>query len=345
MEQTDKQPTKDALIDGYGRKLNYLRISVTDRCNFRCQYCMPTGGVRKLTHQEILSLEEITRVAKAAVGAGVEKIRLTGGEPLLRKNIEALLESLDALRPRPDLRITSNGFFLEEKLGALAKYGISTINISLDSLIPSRYGLITGLGEERGAAAYARVWRGINAALESGAFTVKLNMVVLAGENSDELLDFAALTQKYPLAVRFIEYMPVGRHTPFDRQRFMPANQILDILEKGLGKCNNLPVRPGDGPARRYQLEGAPGELGVISAVSSHFCDACNRLRLTADGRLAPCLFSNQTLDVRELLRNGAGRDELVQILSQAAAAKPKGHHQTASAHEGAGCPMSRLGG
>lgn len=334
----------EGLIDGFGRRLHYLRISLTDRCNLRCTYCMPSGGVPKLSHDEILTLEEMARVARVAVSLGVDKIRLTGGEPLLRRDLEVLLGELDALRPRPDLRITTNGLLLSRKMEALKRCGISTLNISLDTLKPERYGEITGLGQEEGRRAFQRVWDAINLALEAGCFTVKLNVVVLAGLNHDEVLDFARLTLKLPLAVRFIEYMPVGRHKPFLPQRFIDSQEILRELSQ-LGPCQELPVRPGDGPARRYRLTGAPGELGVISALSSHFCSACNRLRLTADGRLVPCLFSDQTVDVRPLLRSGASDDEVAGALRHAAAIKPQRHLMHADAAQSAGCPMSRLGG
>ncbi len=332
------------LIDGFGRRLHYLRISLTDRCNLRCTYCMPSGGVPKLRHDDILTLEEMARVARVAVSLGVDKIRLTGGEPLLRRDLEVLLGELDALRPRPDLRITTNGLLLSRKLEALKRCGISTLNISLDTLKPERYGEITGLGQDEGRRAFQRVWEAINLALEAGCFTVKLNVVVMAGLNHDEVLDFARLTLKLPLAVRFIEYMPVGRHTPFLPQRFIDSQEILRELSR-LGSCQELPVRPGDGPARRYRLPDSPGELGVISALSSHFCSACNRLRLTADGRLVPCLFSDQTVDLRGVLRSGAGDDEVAEALRQAAAIKPQRHLMHADIAQSAGCPMSRLGG
>ena len=332
------------LIDQYGRKLHYLRISLTDRCNLRCIYCMPQKGVAKLDHEEVLSLEEVSRVAGLAVGLGVDKIRLTGGEPLIRRNIEALLQRLDALRPRPDLRITTNALLLADKLPILKKYGVSTVNISLDTLKPERYGKIVGLKDEFAKNAFAKVWKGIKAALADGEMKVKLNVVALYGVNHDEIRDFARLTEEMNLAVRFIEYMPVGRHKPFEPERFLAAKDILEELS-GLGPTESLPSLPGDGPARRYRLKGAPGELGVISSLSSHFCEACNRLRLTSDGRLVPCLFSENSLDLRKALRNKADDQEIIDVLLAAADAKPQGHTRVVSRDAASGCPMSQLGG
>lgn len=337
-------PTNAKLIDGFGRAITYFRISVTDRCNLRCTYCMPGGGVEKLGHDEILSLEEIAKAARAAVGLGITKIRLTGGEPLLRKNIASLMAALAALRPKPDLRITTNGLLLEKSLPLFARHGFSTINVSLDSLDPGRYGAITGLSPERAHRAHAAVLGGIRAALKHGGFQVKLNCVALGGINQDEMEAFAKLTRESALAVRFIEYMPVGRHTPFRQDRFYPAKNIINRLKR-LGPLEELPTIPGEGPARRFKLAGARGELGVISAVSSHFCDACNRLRLTAAGGLAPCLFSSRVMDLKGPLRAGADDQALAAILARAVALKPKGHQQTPLAMASAGCPMSRLGG
>ena len=332
------------LIDNYGRHLSYLRLSITDLCNYRCQYCMPTGGVPKLQHADILTLEEVARVTRMAVKMGVTKIRLTGGEPLLRRDLKVLLKELDSIRPRPELCITTNGFILEKHLESLARYGVNSINVSLDSLKPERYGLITGLGPEKGAHAFDKVWRGIMAALDMGKFSVKINQVVLKDLNHEEILDFARLTLKHPISVRYIEYMPVGRHTPFAQDRFFPADQIDQILNQ-LGPLSEIPNGPNDGPARRLKVPGAPGELGVINAISSHFCSACNRLRLTADGRLVPCLFSETSYDIRKLLRAGVSDSELAEGIMEAAHKKPSSHHVQPLAHASSGCQMSRLGG
>lgn len=332
------------LIDAFGRRLTYLRLSVTDRCNLRCTYCMPQGGVKKLDHQQVLTLEEIARVAKVAVSLGVEKIRLTGGEPFMRRDLGVLLMALDLLRPRPDLRITTNGILLKENLPLLQRYGVSTVNVSLDTLDENNFGAITGMGQENGRHLFRKVWQAIEAALAAENLTVKINVVLLAGSNDDQLEGFAKLTQNLPLAVRFIEYMPVGRHTAYDDSRFISSQEVLQMLN-GLGELEQLPNRPGDGPARRFRLPGAKGELGIISAVTSHFCDTCNRLRLSAEGGLVPCLLSDAKLDLMALLRSGSDDNQLNDALLQAAASKPSGHGQAIARLKAAGCPMSRLGG
>ncbi len=343
MEQTPKTPPA-VLCDLFGRRLHYLRLSVTDRCNLRCTYCMPQGGVPKLPHAEILSLEELARVAQVAVSLGVDKIRITGGEPLLRRDLPLLLLSIHGLKPRPDLRLTTNGRLLEAHLPDLLASGVSTVNVSLDTLRPERYGAITGLDEREGAKAHAEVWRGIHAALDTGRIAVKINVVLLADQNRDELAAFARLSQDLPLAVRFIEYMPVGRRTPFSPGRFLAASQVTESLE-GLGPLEPLPSRPGDGPAQRFRLAGAKGELGLINALSSHFCATCNRLRLSAEGLLVPCLFSDQTLDLKTVLRGGGDDEALAAALKAAAALKPRHHMQTPAGLQHSGCAMSRLGG
>ncbi|MFH1059624.1 MAG: GTP 3',8-cyclase MoaA [Pseudomonadota bacterium] len=332
------------LVDPFGRRLHYLRLSVTDRCNLRCGYCMPQEGIAKLPHAEILSLEELGRAARVAVGLGVDKIRLTGGEPLVRRDLPVLMRSLAALNPAPDLRLTTNGILLAEALDRLMAVGLRAVNISLDTLRPERYGAITGLSPEAGRQAFAGVWRGIETALARPGLKVKLNVVLLAGVNQDELADFAALTLERRLAVRFIEYMPVGRGKRFDRERFLAADQAL-AAAAGLGELIELPRRASDGPARRLAIAGAAGELGVIHALSSHFCATCNRLRLSAEGRLMPCLFSETGVDLKALLRSGADDEALAQAFLTAAAQKPQRHHQSSRSQGPGGCAMSRLGG
>ncbi len=337
-------PAPPRLIDPFGRRLHYLRLSITDLCNLRCSYCMPPEGIAKLPHDQVLSLEEMARVARVAVGLGVDKIRLTGGEPLLRRGLGRLLRELATLEPRPDLRLTTNGLLLAEKLPLLIESGVSTVNVSLDSLDPAVYGTVTGLGAEAGAKALPQVWRGIEAALASGEMAVKLNVVLLGGTNEQEIEDFARLTLERPLAVRFIEYMPVGRNTPFQPSRFLAVDEVLRRLGQ-MGRLEQLPARPGDGPAQRLRLAGARGELGVISALSSHFCATCNRLRLSAEGKLVPCLFSEIAVDLRPLLRRGADDSELAGALLEAARLKPRRHDQAPVKAHAAGCFMSRLGG
>jgi cyclic pyranopterin phosphate synthase len=337
-------PTPTQLVDCFGRRLHYLRLSITDLCNLRCRYCMPPEGVEKLPQDMVLTLEELARVARIAVGLGVDKIRLTGGEPLLRKGLPRLLADLKALRPRPDLRMTTNGILLAAKLPELVAGGVSTVNVSLDTLKPDLYGQITGLGAEAGGPALAKARQGIRAALDEPKIQVKINVVLLGGVNEDEIVDFARLTLEHPLAVRFIEYMPVGRNTPFQPERFLAAEQVLTRI-RTLGEVEPLPQRPGDGPAQRLRLAGAPGELGVISALSSHFCATCNRIRLSSEGQVVPCLLSDVAVELKPLLRGGADDAQIAQALLQAARLKPQSHHQGVLSPHAAGCQMSRLGG
>lgn len=340
----DSTPSPAQLLDRFGRRLHYLRLSITDLCNLRCRYCMPPQGIEKLPQDMVLTLEELARVSRIAVGLGVDKIRLTGGEPLLRKGLPRLLGELNSLTPRPDLRITTNGILLAQKLPELAAGGVSTVNVSLDSLDPALYGRITGLEEPAGREALAKVWEGIQAALAQPGIQVKLNVVLLGGINEDEIVDFARLTLEHPLAVRFIEYMPVGRNTPFRPERFLAAEQVLQRI-RALGEVEPLPQRPGDGPAQRLRLAGAAGELGVISALSSHFCATCNRIRLSSEGQVVPCLLSDTALELKPLLRGGADDAALARTLLEAARLKPQNHHQAVVSPHAAGCQMSRLGG
>lgn len=339
------QPLRQCLLtDAFGRGLTYLRLSVTDLCNLRCAYCMPKGGVAKLTSQEVLSLEEMFLVAKTAVELGVRKIRVTGGEPFLKKDLGKLLLWLSRLDPRPDLRITTNGLLLEKNLSQLLAAQVSTVNISLDSLKPARYGAITGVGAEKGKAYLARIFEAIEACLASGSIKVKINAVLQAGVNEDELSDIARLAWDRPIAVRFIEYMPVGRNKPFEKQRFLSSAEALKRLQ-GLGDLTPLPARESDGPARRFKPAGAQGELGLISSMSSHFCSECNRLRVSAHGHAVPCLFSDLFVDLRPALRGPNPETDVREALLQAAGMKPKRHGQAVDQPHSAGSNMSRLGG
>lgn len=334
----------EMLVDGHGRMLNYLRVSLTDRCNFRCIYCMPPSGVDKIPHDDILSLEEIARVARVAVAMGVDKIRLTGGEPLLRRNLPVLLDKLSSIQPRPDIRLTTNGFFLSAALPWLLAGGVSAVNVSLDTLRPDRFAAISGLPPQAGPRALDAVLGGIRAAVAQGGLRVKVNTVPLAGLNDDEVADFARLAAQLGVAVRFIEYMPVGRLTRYRPERFISSDEVLGRLA-ALGSLAAIDHDPADGPAQRFALPGGRGEVGVISAISSHFCATCNRLRLTADGRLAPCLFSDETIALRPTLRAGVDDRQISALLALAARRKPSRHQHQPADVAATGCQMSNLGG
>jgi cyclic pyranopterin phosphate synthase len=286
-----------ALIDSFGRKINYLRLSVTDRCNLRCVYCMPADGVRKVRHQDILSYEELMLLSETAVGIGIEKIRITGGEPLVRKGILGFLGNLSKIPNLRQLVLTTNGMLLPEMAEDLRKAGVQRLNISLDSLRPDTFTRITRCGD------LERVLAGIRAAEEAG-FPIKLNMVVMGGINDDEVVDFAGLTLTKPYTVRFIEYMPT-MDTPDWRSLVVPGEEIIRRIARAYD------VQPLDredylsGPSRNYRIDGAVGAIGIITPISSHFCRECNRIRVTSSGMARGCLFDNTEYDLKTILRKG----------------------------------------
>ncbi|MCP4682066.1 MAG: GTP 3',8-cyclase MoaA [Desulfobacterales bacterium] len=326
------------LIDQHGRRLNYLRISVTDRCNLKCLYCVPRKGVPKLSHEEILTYEEILRLARIGVGLGITKIRLTGGEPLVRKGLCEFIPRLAALKGLKDISLTSNGFYLKDKLEKIRAGGIRRLNISLDSLHRAKYKEITGLDGLK------QVLAGIRAARRMDFYPIKINMVPIKGLNDDEVLDFAGLSLEYPYHIRFIEYMPLGGINPDKQAHHIPNSLLRKQVEK-LGKLVPIPGTAIDGPAERHKFEGAPGEIGFISPLTQHFCHMCNRLRLTARGHLRPCLLSNQEEDPKNLMRNGASDHDLRQIFLKAALGKPSKHHLSSEDSSHLASLMSSIGG
>jgi cyclic pyranopterin phosphate synthase len=311
-----KQP---CLIDHYQRHLNYLRISITDRCNLRCAYCMPPEGLKKLQHKDILTYEEILRLARIAVGLGVDKIRLTGGEPLVRKDFPLLLPRLMSISGLKDVSITTNGIALKEHLGRIYDAGVRRFNISLDSLRRDRFHRITGVD------AFDRVREAILLAHQMGFYPIKINMVVLKGVNEDEVVDFARLSLRYPFHIRFIEYMPSGLLFNNEPIRHV-SNTVIQGRLEAKEHLVELPREAIDGPTVRYRFKNAIGEIGFISPVSHHFCQICNRLRLTAKGHLRPCLLSNEELDLMGPLRAGASDAELEKVFLKATENKPRAH-------------------
>lgn len=312
-------PAQKELIDPHNRHINYLRISITDRCNLRCLYCAPGGAVEKMPHESILRYEEILRIAQVGAGLGITKVRVTGGEPFVRRGCCDFLEKLTSIRALSDISLTTNGILLKRHLHRLMQMGITRLNISLDSLDPYRYREITGIN------GFNRVWEAIHSALEMGFSPVKINVVAINGVNDDELKSLAELTLSLPVHVRFIEHMPFdGRD-----QNQLPPILAPEIRERIEAIAPLVPVsrQENDGPARRFRFEGASGEIGLITAVSRHFCSECNRLRLTADGRIRTCLLSNSTTDIKTPLRNGATDDELAGIFLDAVAHKPRQHN------------------
>lgn len=333
--------------DQLGRVVDYLRISITDRCNLRCSYCMPPEGIEVRPQHEILRFEEIERLVGVAVGLGYRHFRITGGEPLARRGAVELLARLARRLGGLDLALTTNGTLLAPVAGRLAQAGLRRVNISLDTLDRAKFARMTGRDR------WAEAWSGVEAALAAGLNPTKLNVVLVRGHNDDEILDFARLTLERPLHVRFIELMPLGEgcrvaEGPVEGDAVLARLAEAGTMEKLAG--DQAPA--GAGPAATYRWRDGRGTVGVISAISHKFCAGCNRLRLTADGRLEPCLASPEWVDVRGPLRAGADDDQLAGLFWQAAGAKPVCHHLGEAGAGPAGGDqagrrrrMSRIGG
>ncbi len=329
------------LIDAHGRKHDYLRISVTDRCNLRCLYCMGEDGVEQLSHKDILSYEEIMKVVEAGAELGISKIRITGGEPLVRKGIISLVERIAAVEGIKDLALTTNGILLPRFAGDLKKAGLRRVNISLDTLKPDLYQKITRCGHLH------EVLSGVEAALAENLKPVKLNMVLMKGVNDGEVLEFLELTRKKELHVRFIEYMPIGDHDKGYRDHYLPLSFVEETARQAGLSLAPEPLPGGAGPAESYLIPGGKGTVGLIHPISKHFCNACNRLRLTADGHLKACLYWQDEKPVKAVINNKAALQELIkEVLS----GKPVEHQMAAdgicgSLQAGAMRSMSKTGG
>ncbi len=308
------------LFDSWQRQINYLRISVTDHCNLSCVYCS-AGSMPQLPRREILSYEEIQRLVQVAASLGINKVRLTGGEPLLRPELTKLVWMLSQIEGVDDISLTTNGIFLSKYAVELKEAGLKRVNVSLDTLKEERFKRITGrdnLGE---------VLSGIEAAHLAGLKPVKINTVILRGINDDEAIDFARMSTSQEWHVRFIEFMPFGalKAEVFET---VSTQEIRERIQS-LGKLEPYTGKTGNGPARYYQLPGTKGTIGFISPMTEHFCRSCNRLRLTADGQLRPCLLDDDEVNLKKPLRNGANTDELKQLIQQAVAIKRERHHLT----------------
>ncbi|MEW6673882.1 MAG: GTP 3',8-cyclase MoaA [Thermodesulfobacteriota bacterium] len=325
------------LIDQYNRVLNYLRVSITDHCNLRCMYCVPREEIPWLTHDQILTYEEILRLIKIGAGMGIAKVRITGGEPLVRKGVYDFLSDLNRINGISDVSLTTNGVLLADNIDRIRAAGIRRINVSLDTLNRRKYKEITGHDQ------YEQVWRGILSAHAAGLGPIKINVVALKGINDDELIDFARLSMVYPFHIRFIEHMPIGASGAKIGHHLL-APEIKARLET-LGRL--IPVEKGlyDGPAERYKYRDAPGEIGFIRPLSRHFCAHCNRLRLTASGQLRTCLLSDNQVDLKGPLRRGCSDSELVEILLNAVRHKPSEHHLSGNCTGNVNSQMSSIGG
>ena len=324
------------MIDKYGREIDYLRISLTDRCNLRCIYCMPEEGVKSLSHAEILTYDEILRICRCAADLGIRKIKLTGGEPLVRKGCASLAKQIKAIPGIEKVTLTTNGILLAEQLDALLDAGIDAINISLDTLDPE---LFKKVARRDGLE---KVFEGIEAALAHPGLSLKINSVPVIKEK-ENFIGIAGLAQKYPIHVRFIEMMPIGYGKEF---RFRGEDEICSILESAYGKMTPVIEHYGNGPCHYYEIEGFQGKIGFISAMTHKFCSQCNRVRMTAEGYLKACLQYQTGISLKALMRNGCTDEELTEAIRKVIWEKPGEHHFTSQAiDEDELKLMSQIGG
>ena len=315
--------------DNFGREITYLRLSVTELCNLRCRYCMPEDGVCKRSHTEMLNEDEMVMAAKAAAALGITKIRITGGEPLVKRNILSLCERISQIEGITELCLTTNGTLLKEYASALKNSGVSRLNISLDTLDPKKFAYITRRDDFEAAIG------GIKAAVKAGFDKIKINAVLIGGFNDDEIVALSELTRRYPVDVRFIELMPMYDSGDFTKDAYLPAEAVVEKL----GELEILP-RNG-GVAELYKLPGAMGNIGLISAVSNHFCGSCNRIRLTADGKIKPCLHSDVEFSVK-----GLDFEAMKAQMKAAILGKPACHDPLSSKERSrAGRNMNQIGG
>ena len=326
------------LVDGFGRVATDLRVSLTDRCTLRCTYCMPADGPEWIPRPQLLDDDEVVRLVGIAVGLGVRSVRLTGGEPLLRPRLAALVRRLAALTPRPRLALTTNALLLDRHAGELAAAGLDRVNVSLDTLRPERFRAITrrdGLAD---------VLRGLSAAADAGLTPVKVNTVLVRGVNDDEAADLLRFCLDHGYELRFIEFMPLDAGHTWSRPDLVPAGEVLDRLGE---RWTLTPVAEtrGSAPAETWLVDGGPARVGVIASVTQPFCAACDRLRLTADGQVRSCLFARSEHDLRGPLRSGAGDDELAAVLRGAVAGKAAGHGIDDVTFVPPERPMSAIGG
>lgn len=320
MAATSIDLTRALLTDQFNRPITYLRISVTDKCNLRCVYCMPEAGLPWLPKADILSYEEIAALVRAGAAAGVRSVRLSGGEPLVRKDLHRLVAEIAAIEGITDIALSTNALLLEQQIDDLLAAGLRRVNISLDTLRADRFEAIArrpGLD---------RVLAGIEAAIARGLHPVKINCVVMRGQNDDEIAAFAEWTKTRPVFVRFIELMPVHENLNVQRDAYVSSDEILERV-RSIGELEPSPGPGGNGPARYFSFAGAAGAIGVISPLSHDYCERCNRVRLTADGKLRLCLFGDYEIDLRTPLRGGASTETLAELLRSAMLIKPERHH------------------
>jgi len=331
-------PVDGPMHDGFGRRVEYLRISVTDKCNLRCVYCMPVEGLPWLKREELLSYEEIADVVRAMAGMGLRKLRITGGEPLVRRDLSTLVRKLRAVDGIEDIALSTNAVLLEDQAEELRSAGVDRLNVSLDSLRPER---VDAISRRPGSA--DAIFRGLDAAERAGFAPIKINCVVMRGRNDDEVADFAAITRARPWHVRFIEVMPTGDNLGVSRDEFVSSDEILEAVGR-IGALEPVAGPPGNGPARYFAFPGAAGTVGVITPMSHNYCGSCNRMRLTADGQLRPCLFGSIQTNLRDPLRRG---DPIEPLVRQTLRIKPERHWLVQGSDAGSGglLALSQVGG
>ncbi|MDP2956759.1 MAG: GTP 3',8-cyclase MoaA [Longimicrobiales bacterium] len=324
--------------DGFGRSIEYLRVSVTDKCNLRCIYCLPLEGLPWMRRDELLTYEEIEHIVRAMAGMGLKRVRITGGEPLVRRDLPELVRLLAGVPGIDDLSLSTNAVLLADQAEALRASGIGRVNISLDSLKPDRVEAIA-----RRPGRFGAIMEGFDAAERVGFDPIKVNVVLMRGQNDDEIEDFAAITRERPWHVRFIELMPTGANLELSAKQFVSCQEALTKL-RTVDRLEPVAGPWGNGPATYYRFPGAPGTVGVITPMSHTYCDRCNRMRLTADGHLRPCLFGDLQTNLRDPLRAGAG---LVPLIEEALRVKPERHDlvQGSSAGSGGLIALSQTGG
>jgi len=340
------------LVDQFSRTISYLRLSLTDRCNLRCLYCMPGKDDKGdhlrtesiLKRDELLSYEELLRIVQLAVSMGMNKLRLTGGEPLVRKGVMGFISRLGGIQGLDDIRLTTNGVLLDENAQLLYETGVRNINISLDTMKPARFEEITGRDF------FHTVWKGLQTAIRTG-FHIKLNIVAMKGINDDEFEAFARLALSEPVQVRFIEFMPLGKKSTWRKKQFISGDEILKRIDH-VGTLKPLNRSHFEGPARMYSIageNGQKGKVGVISPISHHFCDKCNRLRLTSEGKLRSCLLYDRETDLKKLIRKGCNDNDIKEMIRETILMKPKGHslNEELSGDDQEKCigQMSKIGG
>jgi len=327
----------NSLKDKFGRNIRYLRISVTDRCNFKCKYCMPTHKFNMMNHDEILTYEDILFAANIFSELGVEKVRVTGGEPLVRKGILDFLNGLNDIKTIKEVTLTTNGSPLKKMAKDLRNAGVNRINVSLDSLRPERYKDITGGFD------LERIIDGINEAKKAGIHPVKTNCVIIRDFNDDEILDFCEFSKEYGIVTRFIEFMPIGNSTEWNKSNIMTGKEILEIIKS---KYEIIPQKKYgyDGPAEKFDLKGG-GQIGIITPISNHFCNECDKLRLTSDGKIRPCLLSDAEIDIADQIKS-RDRDATIKAIAEALGTKEEEHKIVAGCRtDGFKRTMSRIGG